>query len=146
FETFVLGPHVSGYEPFHPGYAYLFNSYYEAAGPRYSRSDRGLLSRPTVAEVTRSRAHVDAAMQGLLMTRHEPADLVQLGLHHEQQHQELVVMDIKHVLSRNPLEPAYGDLRTTMAAAPSAMSWLGFEGGLVSLGHDGDGFAFDNEC
>jgi ergothioneine biosynthesis protein EgtB len=146
FETFVLGPHDRGYAPFHPTYAYLFNSYYEAAGPRFTRSDRGLLSRPTVGEVASYRTHVDAAMQGLLVTRRAPAELVQLGLHHEQQHQELLVMDIKHVLSRNPLRPAYGELRAAAAGAPPPVSWLDFDGGLVSAGHDGAGFCFDNEC
>ncbi|MDQ1424618.1 MAG: hypothetical protein QOD72_2116 [Acidimicrobiaceae bacterium] len=146
FETFLLGPHLAGYEPFHPTYAFLFNSYYEAAGPRYTRSDRGLLSRPTVAEVTNYRTYVDAAMQRLLATGSPPADLLLLGLHHEQQHQELLLMDIKHVLSRNPLHPAYDDLRVAAPGAPSPVSWLAFDGGLVEVGHTGDGFSFDNEC
>jgi ergothioneine biosynthesis protein EgtB len=146
FETFILGPHLPGYEPFHPTYAYLFNSYYEAAGPRYTRSERGLLSRPTVAEVAKYRAYVDAAMQRLVVTGREPADLLQLGLHHEQQHQELLLMDIKHVLSRNPLHPAYDHLNIAAPGTPSPVSWLDFEGGLVAVGHDGDGFSFDNEC
>jgi ergothioneine biosynthesis protein EgtB len=124
----------------------LFNSYYEAAGPRYNRSERGFLSRPTVAEIADYRRYVDAAMQRLVVTGRGPADLVQLGLHHEQQHQELLVMDIKHVLSRNPIHPPYDDLRVADAAAVSPVSWLDFEGGLIAVGHDGDGFAFDNEC
>src|SRR5688500_17173799 len=110
FETFVLAPHVAGYAPFDPAYAYLFNSYYEAVGPRHARPERGLLSRPGAADIARYRAHVDDAMAALL---DDPApviaDLVELGLHHEQQHQELLLMDIKHVFSVNPLGPRYGE-------------------------------------
>jgi ergothioneine biosynthesis protein EgtB len=146
FETFLLGPHLPGYEIFHPTYAYLFNSYYEGAGPRHTRSERGLLSRPTVADVADYRAHVDAAMQRLMMRGDAPFDLLQLGLHHEQQHQELILMDIKHVLSRNPLHPAYDDLSIAPSGSTPSMAWLEFDGGLVAVGHDGEDFAFDNEC
>src|SRR3954463_15199005 len=109
FETFLLHPNDSRYQAFHPRYEYLFNSYYEGVGPRHARSERGLLSRPGIAEIAAYRRHVDDAMGELLDRSLAPpvADLVELGLHHEQQHQELLVMDIKHVLSCNPLRPAY---------------------------------------
>ena len=103
-------PDLTGYRPFHPDFGYLFNSYYEAVGARYPRTDRGLVSRPGVAEIAAYRRHVDEAMARLLDGPRpaDAADLVELGIHHEQQHQELLLMDIKHVLSRNPLRPAYG--------------------------------------
>ena len=131
FETFVLGEHVPGYEPFDPDYGFLFNSYYEAVGPRHSRVERGLLTRPGVAEVADYRRHVDAAMGRLLAGgRRLPAavaTLVELGLHHEQQHQELLLMDIKHVLSLNPLRPAYvgcsGLSDSTCLMSISSSSW-----------------------
>ena len=109
FETFLLEPTLTGYDAFDPDFRYLFNSYYEAVGPRHPRSQRGLLSRPTVDEVARYRAHVDAAMEKLIDRCDADAwpdssALVVLGLHHEQQHQELLLMDIKHVLSNNPLD------------------------------------------
>ena len=148
FETFVLGPHAPWYEPFSPKFAYLFNSYYEAVGPRHARPERGLITRPGIAEIADYRAHVDAAMRRLLDTSpSEPvATLAELGLHHEQQHQELIVMDIKHALSRHPFPTGYGELpwETPAACGPSSR-WLGFDGGIVEIGHAGDGFAFDNE-
>jgi ergothioneine biosynthesis protein EgtB len=145
FETFLLIPHLAGYEVFHPQYGYLFNSYYEAQGARHPRPQRGLLSRPTVAEVYQYRAYVDQAMADLL-SRPELEDLITLGLHHEQQHQELLLMDIKHILATNPLRPAY---RTDLLPAPSLKSepwqWWTYPGGLYEMGHSGAGFAFDNE-
>ena len=149
FETFLLDPSLHGYQSFHPGYGYLFNSYYEAVGPRHARPQRGLITRPGVAEVGEYRAQVDEAMGDLvrLGLRDEIAPRFELGLRHEQQHQELLVMDIKHVLSCNPLLPAYGPL--PWASAPSAAAgadgWHACEGGVVEIGHDGDGFSFDNE-
>ncbi|HUC69522.1 MAG TPA: ergothioneine biosynthesis protein EgtB [Stellaceae bacterium] len=149
FENFLLLPHLPGYRPFHPAYGYLFNSYYEAVGPRHPRPDRGLLSRPGIAEIASYRAHVDRAMGELLaaLDRSEGAiaALVELGLHHEQQHQELLLMDIKHVLSLNPLQPAY---HAALAPAPRdapPLSWCEVAGGLRQIGHSGAGFAFDNE-
>ncbi len=115
FETFVLGPHLDGHECHDAAYGYLFNSYYEAVGPRHPRSHRGLLSRPSAAEIGDYRAAVDCLRRrrdGPWHARHRRAlPLVELGLHHEQQHQELLLMDIKHVLSCNPLGPAYRDGR-----------------------------------
>jgi ergothioneine biosynthesis protein EgtB len=145
FETFVLGPHASGYEPFDERFGFLFNSYYEAAGPRHERTQRGLLTRPGAEEVGRYRAHVDAAVVELLGAGVAPevAALVELGLHHEQQHQELLLMDAKHVLSVNPLRPSYRPLERPGPAG--ADGWVEHDGGLLEVGHEGDGFAYDNE-
>jgi len=145
FETFVLRPYASGYRIFDPAYEYLFNSYYEAVGPRHPRPQRGLITRPGVEEVLAYRRHVTTAMLDFLRREHQAHDLVELGLHHEQQHQELILMDIKHALSMNPLRPAYRTAPTRKAQAVQAMGWREFEGGLVETGHDGQGFAFDNE-
>jgi ergothioneine biosynthesis protein EgtB len=145
FETFVLAPHGRGYLPFDPAYEYLFNSYYEAVGPRHPRPQRGMITRPGVAEVKAYRQHVSEAMADLLAGGNNEIDaLVELGLHHEQQHQELILMDAKHLLSLNPLKPAY---RTALPGAVHAvpLGWREFEGGLVEIGHDRPGFAFDNE-
>ncbi len=109
FETFVLGPNLPGYRPYDEAFSYIFNSYYEALGQRHPRAERGLISRPGIAEVTRYRESVDEAVATLLeheLERGVP-ELITLGLHHEQQHQELLLMDIKHVLSRNPMRPTY---------------------------------------
>ncbi len=151
FETFLLEPALTGYDAFDPALRYLFNSYYESVGPRHPRPQRGLLTRPTVAEVARYRAHVDVAMEKLI-DRCEPeawsrvASLVELGLHHEQQHQELLLMDIKHVLSCNPLDPVYADTGPAPpAAAPAEPRMLEHAGGMVAIGHAGEGFSFDNE-
>jgi ergothioneine biosynthesis protein EgtB len=148
FETFVLGEHLPGHEPFRPEYTYLFNSYYEALGPRHSRPERGMITRPGITEIGDYRAHVDAAMQRLLADGPEEAvlDLVELGLHHEQQHQELLVMDITHALSRHPFPTGYGELPwAAPTVPPRAAHWIGVDGGVVEIGHEGDGFAFDNE-
>ena len=120
FETFVLGPNLVGYEAFHPDFGYLFNSYYEQVGQRHPRPDRGLLTRPGAEEVGAYRRHVDAAMTEFLGggVSDPVLALVELGLHHEQQHQELLLMDIKHVLSVNPLAPAYRE-------RPDGAPWRG---------------------
>jgi ergothioneine biosynthesis protein EgtB len=155
FETFLLIPYLSGYEVFHPQFGYLFNSYYESVGQRHPRPQRGLLSRPTVEEVYRYRAYVDEAMRSLLAELEDRSELefsIVLGLHHEQQHQELLMTDIKHILACNPLRPAYRtDLpalalepRATQAKAPQEQ-WLDYPGGLYTMGYGGVGFAFDNE-
>jgi ergothioneine biosynthesis protein EgtB len=150
FETFVLRPHAAGYRVFDPAYEYLFNSYYEAVGPRHPRPQRGLLSRPGVAEIMAYRRHVTGAMSKLLAAQQSDGGggnwdaIVELGLHHEQQHQELILMDIKHVLSINPLRPAYKK-ETSPPRATTPLSWQAIKGGLVEIGHDGSGFAFDNE-
>jgi ergothioneine biosynthesis protein EgtB len=148
FETFVLGQYARGYEPYDDAYAYIFNSYYEAVGARHPRPERGLLSRPGIEEIARYRGHVDDAMEALLRDPSQPGlrDLIVLGLHHEQQHQELLLMDIKHVLSKNPLHPAYlpGAPAGPGVPAPKA-GWIEHGGGPVQIGHRGEGFGFDNE-
>ncbi|MGZ6791561.1 MAG: ergothioneine biosynthesis protein EgtB [Mycobacteriales bacterium] len=144
FEEFVLD---QGYEPFDPTYRYLFNSYYEAVGPRHPRPERGLVTRPGVEEVGRYREHVDAAVHRLFQdgASARAEELALLGTHHEQQHQELLVMDVKHLLSRHAFGPALLE-RPADEDVPSApLRWRAIEGGLHEVGHDGDGFAFDNE-
>lgn len=151
FETFLLKPLLPGYEQFHPDFAYIFNSYYVAAGPRHPRPNRGLLSRPGVTDVAAYRAHVDAAMQRLLDTdRADVATLVRTGLHHEQQHQELLITDIKHAFFQSPLFPAYAPEPPAHAALPSAPpGWLDVPAGLhqvgVGAGTAMPDFHFDNE-
>jgi ergothioneine biosynthesis protein EgtB len=150
FETFLLSPHAAGYKPFDPHFAYLFNSYYVTVGDRHCRQNRGLLSRPTVAEVYAYRQHVDAAMlrflsdlSGSQLREIEP--IIEIGLHHEQQHQELMLTDIKHVFWVNPLRPAYQKEPAVEPVELPPMRWVDFEEGLRWVGHDGAGFAFDNE-
>jgi ergothioneine biosynthesis protein EgtB len=147
FETFLLGPELPGYRPAHPAFHYLFNSYYETVGPRHARAERGLITRPGVAEVANYRRHVDRAMEVLVAAAlgQEVLDLVELGIHHEQQHQELLLMDIKHVLSCNPLRPAYVATPVDTADEPAKAGWIEHQGGPVDVGYDGTGFAFDNE-
>lgn len=149
FETFLLKPNLAGYEPIDPRYEFLFNSYYNAVGLQYDRPSRGLLSRPTVAEVYDYRAHVDRAMLALLEQAGEQqiaelAPAVVLGINHEQQHQELLLTDIKYNLSINPLRPAYHD-RDLPRGAPAPLAWVEYEGGIRKVGHEGERFAFDNE-
>jgi len=150
FETFLLTRFDADYRVFDPAFGFLFNSYYESAGPRHPRPERGLLSRPTVDIVMAYRDHVSAAMARLIERVSEPewgeiAALIELGIHHEQQHQELILMDIKHVFSINPLLPAYQALQLQVQAAAAPLVWVDFAGGLKEIGHQGAGFAFDNE-
>lgn len=148
FETFLLKPFAVGYQNFHPGYCYLFNSYYEAIGSRHARPERGLLTRPSLDEVLEYRAHVDAEMAALIERDDmlEPMlPTLETGLHHEQQHQELALMDIKHVLSRNPLDAAYRMGRPEVVSSAAELEWLAVPGGQYTIGHDGRGFCFDNE-
>ena len=145
FETFLLTPLVERYKPFDPAYAYLFNSYYEAVGPRHPRPQRGLLSRPSVAEIARYRAHVDDAMHDLIDNCDaDAAALVVLGLHHEQQHQELLLMDIKHVLHCNPTDPVYA-AELYLPAVATPLRFAAVPGGNTEIGHEGSAFSFDNE-
>lgn len=147
FETFLLTPHLAGYRPFDPRFAFLFNSYYEALGPRQPRPQRGLLTRPSADEIAAYRLHVDEAMTRLLADPPaEAAGLLELGLAHEQQHQELILMDVKHLFGQSPLKPAYAPAAALpVGADPGPAAAVGFGGGLVEIGHDGQGFAFDNE-
>lgn len=147
FETFVLRDHVPGYRAFDPAFAYLFNSYYEAEGARYARPQRGLLTRPSLDQVLAYRAHVDAAMQAALPDLPDTAlELVTLGLHHEQQHQELLLTDILHLFAQSPLSPAMWDTPSAMPAPmPGPIRWIAGREGVVEIGHDEKGFAFDCE-
>ncbi len=144
FETVLLARRP-GYKPFDPAFAYLFNSYYESAGPRHPRPRRGLLSRPSLDRVLGWRDHVDAAMEKLLADADdEELALAELGLNHEQQHQELILTDIKHAFFCNPLLPAYGNAPSVPHPA-SALEWRAHPAGIAAIGHDGRGFGFDNE-
>jgi ergothioneine biosynthesis protein EgtB len=151
FETFLLTPFLRGYRPLDDRYRVLFNSYYNGVGAQHARPERGHLSRPTVAEVYAYRAHVDRAMAELLghLPGDEPADLtglIELGINHEQQHQELILTDLKYNLGSNPLRPRYGSRALpASAASPVPLRWVELEGGVREVGHDGPGFAFDNE-
>ncbi len=147
FETFILGTEP-GYTPFDPAFGYLFNSYYEAVGARHPRPARGMLTRPSAETVGRYRAHVDAAMAALLQRDALSAglvDLIELGLHHEQQHQELLLTDIKHAFSLNPLCPAYRGEPELAGPLPGRAGWVELPSGIYEAGATEDGFAFDNE-
>ena len=147
FEAFLLTPHLPRYRPLNPVYHYLFNSYYVQAGERHCRAQRGYLSRPTVREVMAYRAHVDRAMGDLLSRdlAQDVRDLVALGLNHEQQHQELMLTDIKHVFSVNPLRPVYRKREVTKSPSLAPLQWLRFDEGVRHVGYAGAGFSFDNE-
>ena len=149
FETFVLERFEAGFRAFDPAFRVLFNSYYTALGARHPRAQRGLIGRPTLAQVMDYRASVDDRLLALLQRAPEPelALLIELGLQHEQQHQELILTDIKHALSCNPTSPAYRAGWPLATVAPVPLHWVDFEGGLVQVGHPGAGagFAFDNE-
>ncbi len=147
FETFVLRDHVPGYRLHDARWPFLFNSYYEAEGRRHARDRRGMLTRPSLDEVRAYRAHVDAALVAALPTLPDTAlELVELGCHHEEQHQELLVTDILHGFSENPLEPAlWPTARKVLVAMPGPIAWVEGRTGIVQVGPDGDGFAFDCE-
>jgi ergothioneine biosynthesis protein EgtB len=146
FETFVLRDHVSGYRAFDERWAFLFNSYYEAEGPRHARPRRGMLSRPSLDEVRAYRAHVDEALQRALPNLPAAAlELIELGINHEQQHQELFLTDILAALAENPLEPAYAELAAPACYAAEPLSWHRGREGIVEIGAPESGFAFDCE-
>ena len=149
FEQFLLKPHAPGYTEFDPRFAFLFNSYYVAAGPRYARPQRGLITRPTSADVMGYRAHVDAAVEKLIRSASEAelntiAPIVEIGLHHEQQHQELLWTDILHAFAQNPTDPVY-DSAWQMPSVQSGDGYAELPSGIHSVGFDGQGFCFDNE-
>ncbi len=152
FETFVLKPYFENYKEFDPSYNYVFNSYYETVGARVIRTDRGNLSRPTVEDIYKYRKHVDAAMNEFLqkdLTK-EIREIVVLGFNHEQQHQELLLTDIKYILGNNPLFPAYNNLSGKAtnihdSDLHSSDNFIKMEEGIYEIGFDGDGFCFDNE-
>ena len=147
FETMILKPFFTAYQEFDPNYNYVFNSYYESVGARVIRTDRGNLSRPTVADVYKYRTYVDEAMEHFL--KEEPSEEVKeiliLGLNHEQQHQELLWYDIKYILGHNPLFPAYADENIEKNLTEKKQEWLKIGGGLYEIGHQNDDFCFDNE-
>jgi ergothioneine biosynthesis protein EgtB len=147
FETFVLGPYDSGYREYQGEFAYLFNSYYESVGPRYPRNRRGVVSRPGCGEIACYRQYTDEAMAGWLQKGGSQLgnERTELGLHHEQQHQELLLMDIKHVLSMTPYAAAYVPRPAVPRRTTSAAGWRVHDGGTVEIGHDGKSFSFDNE-
>ncbi len=148
FETFILERFEDGFAPFHPAFRILFNSYYNGVGERHPRAQRGLLTRPSMRQVRAYRNDVDTRMLRLI----EAADgdsalaaLVVLGLHHEQQHQELILTDIKHMLAQSALYPAYLDTDAPRAPPAPPLAFVDHEGGLAEIGHTGSGFCFDNE-
>ena len=148
-EQFVLQPHVAGYEVFDDRFAFLFNSYYVAAGPRHARPKRGLIARPSNDEVAAFRAHVDAAIERLLETAapdvlEKIVPILEIGLHHEQQHQELILTDILHAFSQNPTDPAY-DPAWRMPRGSARRDFVPLPAGVHFIGHKGEGFRFDNE-
>jgi ergothioneine biosynthesis protein EgtB len=150
FEQFLLVPHVDSYKPFHPDYAFLFNSYYVSAGPRHTRHNRGVITRPGANEITDYRAHVDAAMTSALQSADDNllatlAPLIEIGLNHEQQHQELMLTDILHAFSFNPTAPAY-DPDWRWPASTTTGGFLYLPEGIHTVGHASDEFCFDNEC
>jgi ergothioneine biosynthesis protein EgtB len=149
FEQFLLRPHAPGYRVFDERFGFLFNSYYVAAGPRHARPQRGLITRPDSAEVAGYRAHVDAAVVRLLASADEATlgrivPIVEIGLHHEQQHQELILTDILHAFAQNPTGPAY-DPQWRMPESPSGSGDAALPAGIRTVGFPGDGFCFDNE-
>jgi ergothioneine biosynthesis protein EgtB len=150
FETLILCRFDPDYRLFDPAFTYLFNSYYEAVGPRHPRPQRGMLSRPTLDTIAAYRDHIGAAMARFVARAgeaqwHAAAPLLELGFHHEQQHQELILMDIKHVFSVNPLLPSYQAPRLKMQQSAPPLGWVEFSGGICEIGFTGAGFAFDNE-
>jgi ergothioneine biosynthesis protein EgtB len=146
FETFLLTPNLPNYKPFDPAYRILFNSYYKQLGKHPVRSTRGMFSRPSNEEVMQYRSIVDSGMRELFSSdlSRELIDLVELGINHEQQHQELIITDLKHAFGSQPLRPVYSAVEHSSAAAPE-LSWVKFPGGIASIGHAGNGFSFDNE-
>src|SRR6185369_12064296 len=150
FEQFLLGGHCDGYRPFHPDYAFLFNSYYVSAGPRHARAERGLLTRPGAEEVTGYRKHVDAAVVKFFHDTDEKTlaglvPLLEVGFNHEQQHQELMLTDILHAFAQNPIPPAYDPAWTFPASSRSGEEWIELKEGIHTVGHADDSFHFDNE-
>jgi len=148
FETLLLKPFLPGYREFHPLFSQLFNSYYDSLGHYHPRPERGNLSRPTVAEVYRYRQYIDDQMTALLSIDDHNSEVIKrtvLGLNHEQQHQELMLTDIKHNFASNPLCPVYREHPATAATKETPLGWIEFNEGVTSIGHEAGGFAYDNE-
>lgn len=149
FETFILERWEKHFRPFQSMFRYLFNSYYNAVGDKYPRPQRGLISRPALSEILMYRKHVDSRLAELMPLAESDAEfatLLELGINHEQQHQELILTDLKHLLAQNPLKPVYREGWPLVTVAPQRMQWLAVAGGTPQVGHDGKGFAFDNEA
>ena len=152
FETFILERAVGDFRPFDPAYRVLFNSYYNTIGEQYSRPDRGLLTRPGLDRVLEYRDHVDREIHGCFAdaertsARVDLERLVEVGIQHEQQHQELILTDLKHLLSINPLHPVYRECAEPPAVTPARLSWVAYTDGVHHVGHEGGGFHFDNEA
>jgi ergothioneine biosynthesis protein EgtB len=145
FETFVLARR-SDHRPFHERYAFLFNSYYDSFGARQARPARGLLTRPTLEEILAYRAAVDESVVRLAERGAAPADVVEMGIQHEQQHQELMLADLLHLFAQNPLRPALREAAPDLPTGRApVLRWVEYDGGRIDIGHDGDGFAFDCE-
>lgn len=151
FETFILERFEPSFQPHHPAFRVLFNSYYNGVGDKHARAQRGLLTRPPFADVLSYRRAVDARIMTLLVhplaadAYTELNNFLELGLQHEQQHQELMMTDVLHLLSCNPLKPAYAETPRLLAKPAAELQWLSFDGGVVQIGHDELGFCFDNE-
>lgn len=148
FETFLLEKFTSGFKPFDPAFRVLFNSYYNGVGDKHPRAERGLISRPDLATVLKYRHHVTARIADALphlSQQPEALALMWLGCNHEEQHQELILTDLKYLLAKNPLKPAYETRWPLTAIEARQRRWIGYQGGLVEIGHDGEGFSFDNE-
>lgn len=153
FEQFILKPHLPGYQAFHPDYAYLYNSYYVSAGPRHTRAQRGLVTRPSADEVAAYRRHVDEAVVRCIEGADEPTlrtlgKLMEVGLNHEQQHQELLLTDILHAFAQNPLAPAYDEtwrMPAVSRGGSTTSAWDTISEGIFTIGHAENGFHFDNE-
>lgn len=151
FETFLLERFECNFKPFHPAFRVLFNSYYNGVGDKHARAKRGLLTRPSLGEVIAYRCNIDERILDLLASDLSAeslatlAQLLELGLQHEQQHQELMMTDVLHLLSCNPMMPGYSDEKPSAATSAASLQWQAFDAGVVEIGHDGNGFSFDNE-
>ena len=148
FETFVLDNGIANYRPFDPAFRVLFNSYYQSVGEQYARPRRSLLTRPSLDDVKRYRHYVDECMTAVFSQAEISAQMqtiIELGLNHEQQHQELILTDLKHLFSFNPLHPIYRENQSQRPTNNAPLTWFEYQGGLLNIGHDGNGFAFDNE-
>jgi ergothioneine biosynthesis protein EgtB len=146
FETFILERHERRFQPFDPVFRVLFNSYYNGVGDKHPRPQRGMLTRPALGDVLAYRRNIDERMAMLLRQAGEDvATLAETGLHHEQQHQELLLTDVKHLLSLNPLKLAYAAATQETETRAAPLQWMAFDGGIVQVGYNGKGFCFDNE-
>lgn len=147
FEDFILKPYARNYTPFHEDFSFVFNSYYETMGDRVLRANRGNLSRPTVQQVYDYRKKVSEAIEAFYEEVEDPEllDLLEIGIHHEKQHQELLLTDIKYILGNNPLLPAYGEFPTEGKHEPHTQEWISIEEGVYEIGHEGERFSYDNE-